>query len=83
MEDPAVLRRYSSDEQDVRFINRREELNWLEPYHRRFPGHQTARWLTRLRPLSHNWTGGPGTLYFADPIPKILLTTAPVQITGE
>ena len=66
IEDPAVLRRYTSEEQDVRFIDRRDELNWLEPYHRRFPAPETAPWLTRLRPLSHNWTGGPGTLYFAD-----------------
>ena len=48
------------------FIDRRDELNWLEPYHRRFPAPEIAPWLTRLRPLSHNWTGGPSTLYFAD-----------------
>lgn len=65
MEDPAALRRYTLDAQDLGFIERRDELNWLEPYHRRFPGPETASWLTRLRPLSHNWTGGPGTLYFA------------------
>ncbi len=90
IEDPAVLSRYTSEQQDVRFIDRREELNWLEPYHRRFPGSETAPWLTRLRPLSHNWTGGPSTLYFADlraaaaDRPNLaLLTTLPVQITSE
>ena len=90
IEDPAVLRRYTSEEQDVRFIDRRQELNWLEPYHRRFAGPETAPWLTRLRPLSHNWTGGPGTLYFADLDAaadrrpnQALLTTQPVQITSE
>ena len=65
MDDPARLRRYSAEPQDLGFIDRREELNWLEPYHRRFPGPATARWLSRLRPLAHTWTGGPGTLYFA------------------
>jgi poly(beta-D-mannuronate) lyase len=66
IEDPAGLSRHTSDKQDVGFIDRRDELNWLEPYHRRFPGTETAQWLPRLRPLSHNWTGGPSTLYFAD-----------------
>jgi poly(beta-D-mannuronate) lyase len=90
IEDPAVLSRYTSEQQDLRFIDRREELNWLEPYHRRFPGSETAPWLTRLRPLSHNWTGGPSTLYFADLRAaaadrpnQALLTTLPVQITSE
>ncbi len=90
IEDPAVLRRYTAEEQDVDFIDRREELNWLEPYHRRFPGPETAPWLTRLRPLSHTWTGGPSTLYFADLRAaaldrpnQALLTTQPVQITSE
>ncbi len=90
MEDPTVLRRYTSDEQDLRFIDRRDELNWLEPYHRRFSEPVIARWLTRLRPLSHNWTGGPGTLYFADlrataldRTNQALWTTAPLQITSE
>jgi len=66
LDRPALLRGYTTDEQDLRFIDRREELNWLEPYHRRFPSPATARWLARLRPLAHNWTGGPSTLYFAD-----------------
>ena len=65
MDDPAGLRRYTAEKQDLAFIDRREELNWLEPYHQRFPGPETARWLNRLRPLAHNWTGGPGSLYFA------------------
>jgi poly(beta-D-mannuronate) lyase len=90
MDDPAVLRRYTTDEQDFRFIDRRDELNWLEPYHRRFPGRETAYWLARLRPLSHTWTGGPGTLYFADfdaaadsrPT-QALLPAVSVQATGE
>ena len=65
LDDPAVIRRYTAEEQDLSFIDRRDELNWLEPYHRRFPGPETASWLARLRPLSHTWTGGPSTLYFA------------------
>ena len=65
LEDPATLRRYTAEKQDLAFIDRGEELNWLEPYHRRFPHLETARWLARLRPLAHNWTGGPSTLYFA------------------
>ncbi len=90
MDDPAVLRRYTADEQDLRFIDRRDELNWLEPYHRRFPGPETAQWLARLRPLAHNWTGGPGTLYFADlgaaadiRPNQARLPAAPVQSAGE
>lgn len=66
LEDPAVLRHYTTDDQDLGFIERRAELNWLEPYHRRFPRAETAKWLARLRPLAHAWTGGPATLYFAD-----------------
>lgn len=65
LDDPAALRRYTAEAQDLGFIERRAELNWLEPYHRRFPSAGTARWLARLRPLSHAWTGGPATLYFA------------------
>jgi len=87
LDDPAGLRLYTADEQDTGFIERREELNWLEPYHRRFPRPETARWLNRLRPLSHNWTGGPGTLYFAGADPtgdrgpeRVLLTTTPEQL---
>jgi poly(beta-D-mannuronate) lyase len=69
LDDPRALRPYSDTAQDLAFIERRDELNWLEPYHRRFPGPKTARWLNRLRPLVHNWTGGPATLYFAGPNP--------------
>jgi poly(beta-D-mannuronate) lyase len=69
LDDPAALRPYSDADQDVGFIERRDELNWLEPYHRRFPGAETARWLARLRPLAHNWTGGPATLHFSEPAP--------------
>jgi len=90
MDDPALLRRYTADDQDSRFIDRRDELNWLEPYHRRFPSPETARWLKRLRPLAHNWTGGPATLYFADLDAaedirpnQALLPAAPRQITSE
>ena len=43
IEDPAGLRRHTSDKQDVGFIDRRDELNWLEPYHRRFPRPETAQ----------------------------------------
>lgn len=66
LDDPAALRRYTAEAQDLGFVERRAELNWLEPYHRRFPSAGTARWLARLRPLSHAWTGGPATLYFAE-----------------
>ena len=90
MDDPALLRRYTSDEQDLSFIDRRDELNWLEPYHRRFPGPETAKWLARLRPLAHAWTGGPGTLYFAGldadgdaGRKQALLATSPRQAAGE
>ena len=90
LEDAAALGRYTPEEQDLGFVDRRAELNWLEPYHRRFPSPETARWLTRLRPLSHAWTGGPGTLYFAGletaedsrPDPA-LLSEVPVRTTGE
>ena len=65
LDDPATLRPYGTGAQDLAFVARREELNWLEPYHRRFPDPTTARWLRQLRPLSHAWTGGPASLYFA------------------
>jgi poly(beta-D-mannuronate) lyase len=89
LEDGSVVRRYTGEEQDLGFIERRAELNWLEPYHRRFPGPATARWLARLRPLAHNWTGGPGTLYFAgleaapDRPNQALLATAPAARQSE
>jgi len=79
MDDPARLRRYTAEPQDLAFIERRQELNWLEPYHRRFPGPATARWLDRLRPLTHNWTGGPSSLYFAG----FGAAGEPAQLAGE
>jgi poly(beta-D-mannuronate) lyase len=90
LEDGSVVRRYTDEQQDLGFIERRAELNWLEPYNRRFPGPATARWLARLRPLAHNWTGGPGTLYFAgletarESTPnRALLATAPAARPSE
>jgi poly(beta-D-mannuronate) lyase len=62
LDNPKSLQRYAETKQDTSFVDRGEELNWLEPYHRRFPSHTTGRWLNRLRPLSHTWSGGPSTL---------------------
>ncbi len=79
LDEPEALRPYTDTAQDLEFIGRRNELAWLEPYHRRFPGPGTARWLARLRPLAHTWTGGPATFYFAGP--EAISSAGAVQTT--
>ncbi|MGH6912099.1 MAG: alginate lyase family protein, partial [Geminicoccales bacterium] len=64
LEDPTLVRRYTDAEQDLGFVRKGMELNWLEPYQRRFPTPRIARLLAQVRPVAHRWSGGPSTLYF-------------------
>jgi hypothetical protein len=44
----------------------KQDLAWLEVYHKRFPSAQTEKWVTRLRPLSSRFLGGDLTELYAE-----------------
>ena len=67
IEDEDVVKRYTANIQDTSFIWKRRELNWMEPYIRRFKNKKIEAILEDLRPVSHNWSGGSSTLYFYTP----------------
>jgi poly(beta-D-mannuronate) lyase len=55
--------------QDTSFTRRREnkEVNWMEPYNRRFRNKDIESFLKYERPTYHRWGGGNSTLYFYSP----------------
>jgi poly(beta-D-mannuronate) lyase len=70
--DPDLVKRSTSAKQDMSFTEGcgRSELNWMEPYFRRFKVQEVGEFLQKRRatcPLYQNWGGGPGTLYFYEP----------------
>jgi poly(beta-D-mannuronate) lyase len=70
--EPNLLRRHTSAKQDMSFMEGcgRSELNWMEPYFRRFKAKEVGEFLKERRarcPLYENWSGGPSTLYFYEP----------------
>ena len=55
--------------QDLSFIWKKRELNWMEPYNRRFRNKDIESFIKHqgLRPIYHRWGGGNSTLYFYSP----------------
>lgn len=67
IDNPAAARQYTDRAQDLSFMNNRSELNWMEPYHARFPNQRTAAILKSRRPIRHRYAGGNSTLFFYNP----------------
>jgi len=70
IEDNNVVKRYTTSIQDTSFISKKGELNWMEPYIRRFKNKKIEAILEDRRPVSHIWSGGCSTLYFYTPETK-------------
>jgi poly(beta-D-mannuronate) lyase len=67
IENPAAVAAYTDRVQDLSFLDRRSELNWMEPYNRRFQSVKIAEVLGPRRPIIHRYGGGNSTLYFYSP----------------
>ena len=70
IKDKSIVKRYTSSSQDTSFIWKRHELNWMEPYIRRFKNREIGIFLSGKRPVYHRWSGGSSTLYFYSPEAK-------------
>jgi poly(beta-D-mannuronate) lyase len=67
IQNPAAVAKYTDRAQDLSFLDSRGELNWMEPYNRRFPSPKIAAVLAPRRPMIHRYGGGNSTLYFFSP----------------
>lgn len=69
IEDNDIVKRYTTSIQDTSFTRRRKEkeVNWMEPYNRRFKNKDIETFLNGKRPIYHRWGGGNSTLYFYSP----------------
>lgn len=70
IEDNSIVKRYTASIQDTSFIWKGRELNWMEPYIRRFKDKKIEAILEDRRPVCHDWSGGCSTLYFYTPETK-------------
>ncbi len=67
IEDNEIVKRYTKSLQDTSFIWKKRELNWMEPYNRRFKNKKIETFLKGKRPIYHRWSGGSSTLFFYSP----------------
>lgn len=69
IEDNDIVKRYTTSIQDISFTRRREDkdVNWMEPYNRRFKNKDIETFLSGKRPIHSRWGGGNSTLYFYSP----------------
>jgi poly(beta-D-mannuronate) lyase len=67
IEDNDIVQRYTASSQDFSFFFKKRELNWMEPYNRRFKNKEIETLLNGKRPINHRWNGGSSTLYFYSP----------------
>ena len=64
IENEDVVKNYTTEEQDMSFIDKKTELNWMEPYIRRYKNEKIETFIENRRPICHIWSGGNSTLYF-------------------
>ena len=62
-----IIKKKTGYDQDTSFIYKKRELNWMEPYVRRFRNEDIETFLEQRRPIYHRWSGGNSTLYFYSP----------------
>jgi poly(beta-D-mannuronate) lyase len=62
-----IVKRYTTSIQDTSFTWGGKELNWMEPYNKRFKNKNVETLLNNRRPFYHRWSGGNSTLYFYFP----------------
>ena len=65
-----IIKKKTGYDQDTSFIYKKRELNWVEPYVRRFRNEDIETFLEQRRPIYHRWSGGNSTLYFYNPDTK-------------
>lgn len=54
--------------QDLTFVYRKSEMNWMEPYFKRFGDVVVGSFLEKRRPIYNRWSGGSSTLYYYEPL---------------
>lgn len=64
IKDQNIVKKYTKETQDLSFYSNKNELNWVEPYYRRFQNQEINDIIVNKGPFNYYWTGGSSTLYF-------------------